>query len=116
MRRIAPLIAVLFFAPGCFVLEELDKGSEIMDQHSPKTDAQRAKAPAKATAPREKEKDEGEGLIAGVQGWLQDKKPAPERDSGPPPDPDDVPVLCQSAGRTQYVRKSDCLLRGGKIL
>ncbi len=116
MRRLASLIAVLAFAPGCFVLEELDKGSEILDQHSPRKKAERAESPPPTRAAAKKGEDE-EGLLAGVQGWLQEKqKESAKSDSGPPPDPDDVPVLCQSGGRTQYVRKSDCLLRGGKIL
>ena len=91
----------------CPLVEEILSGS--------KKDAERAKSPPKTKAAAAR-KGEDEGLLAGVQGWLREKKQATERASAPKPDPDDVPVLCQSAGRTQYVRKSDCLLRGGRIL
>ncbi len=114
MRRLVLLLSLLLLAPGCFVLDELDAGAEIMDQHSPKSKAEREQPTAPAR--RASAADEGEGLLEGVQGWIAKKKKPAARASRSTVDPDDVPVRCQSGGRTQYMRKSDCQLRGGTIL
>ena len=114
MRRIVLLVSLLILAPGCFVFDELDAGSEIMDQHAPKTDAERQQSAAPKRSAGAAERDEG--LLEGVQGWIAKKKKPSARASRPTVDPDDVPVRCESGGRTQYMRKSDCRLRGGTIL
>jgi hypothetical protein len=113
MRWTVLLIAVILFAPGCFVFEELDKGQAIMEQHSPKKKAEKEAPPP--TLPVRK-KPEDEGLLASVQSWWKEHKRAAEAASRPQRDPDDVPVRCRSGGNTQYLRKSDCLVRGGTVL
>lgn len=115
MRRTVLLIAVVLFSTGCFVFDELDKGRAIMEQHSPKNKAEREKPPAPVRSATRPAAKKDEGLLASVQGWLSDHKPA-ATPSGPTRDPDDVPVSCRYGNRTHFLRKSDCLLRGGKIL
>ena len=117
MRRVLlVLLLILPFSTGCFVLDEIDKGAEIMDQHASK---ERREAEAKKKASEKKQDEEGGGLVAGLQeqvaslgGWIDEateEKP-PERD------PSDTVVRCKVGGKTQYLRKSDCRVRGGQAL
>ena len=112
MGRLASLAALLLLAPGCFVLDELDAGRALMEQHSPKKAEE--KKPAAAT--RMASADTDQGLIDELQGWWKKKRREAEEASRPAPDPDDVPVRCRIGGRTHFVRKSDCALRGGQPL
>lgn len=108
-----PLALVLWLSTGCFVLEEIDNGMAIMEAHTPHDKK-------KAAADKKKAEDEAEGsliahLQAGAEGvaswWGEAKEPAePQRD------PSDVVVNCDLSGRTQFLRKSDCRLRGGRVL
>jgi len=114
MRRAALLFALLVVAPGCFVLDELEAGRKIMEQHSPKTEEQREAARSK-TSSTSSDKRAGEGLVAQVQSWIAKQKSALEEDRAAA-DPDDVPIRCEIRGKMHFVRKSDCQLRGGHIL
>ena len=93
MRLLAVLACVAFLCQGCFVLDEIDKGHEILDQHSPRVREAQEKAAAEAER-KSKPKGEGEGLLASVQGWWKKKQQPklPERD------PEDVVVRCQVGG------------------
>ena len=114
MRRALSLTLVLWLCSGCFVLDEIDKGAAIMDQHASQ---ERREAEAKAKAAEEEADGESlladlKGQVASLGGWLQEateKAPA-ERD------PSDTVSRCQVGGRTHYLRKSDCRIRGGRIL
>jgi hypothetical protein len=116
MRRVVALIALLVLAPGCFVFDELDKGQEILEKHSPKRAEQKEKEaasrPASASSATGKEEP---GLIDQVRSWIAQRtaEAQPER---PQADPDDVPVSCRIDGHLRFVRKSDCQLRGGQML
>jgi hypothetical protein len=112
MRRILVVALLASLCQGCFVLEEIDKGQQLMDQHSPRAPEEVAQqqagaAPhiARAGAKRE------EGILEGLKKWWKKKRePAP-----PKRDPDDVVVRCQIGGTMHFTRKSDCLLRGGRV-
>lgn len=116
MRHVLPLFLVLWLCSGCFVLDEIDKGAAIMDQHASQ---ERREAEAKKKAEEKKEAEEGgsllgdlQGQVANLGGWLGEAT-----EEGPPErDPSDTVVRCQIAGRTQFLRKSDCRVRGGKAL
>lgn len=114
MRSAALLAALLLLVPGCFVFEELEAGRKIMEQHSPKTAAKKPEPAAPAASAPSGAGDDG-GLLAQLQGWLAERsaRTGAER---PQHDPDDVPVRCRIGGSTRFVRKSDCQLRGGRIL
>jgi hypothetical protein len=122
MGRIAVALLAAVLASGCFAFEEIDSGQEIMDQHFSK--GTRGKGAAGAPAAPE-EKPEDAGILARVRGWWDAKqaqgggkagKPGnqPVADSGPPPHPDDVLVRCKVGSTTQFMRKFDCQLRGGR--
>lgn len=115
MRRLVPLLLIVWFATGCFVLDEIDKGHAIMDQHASQ---ERREAEAEKKAAADKDEDEGglfedlKGQVAAVGGWIEDaseQSPA-ERDAS------DTVVSCRIGGRTQFLRKSDCRVRGGRPL
>lgn len=112
MGRLLATALVAWVCQGCFVFEELDKGQAIMDQHSGRK-AREEKAAAKPglRAARRVGKEDPNWIATWtekVEGWWQD---------GPPePDPDDIVVRCGLGERTWFTRKSDCLVRGGRIL
>lgn len=112
MRSAALLLSLLLLAPGCFVLDELDAGREIMEQHSPKTAREQEAAPKQATSSKGGKQNE-EGLVGRVQGWLAQRKAEAER-AKPTVHPEDVPVRCEIGGSMHFLRKFDCQLRGGR--
>jgi len=114
MRWILIVALVASLCQGCFVLEEIDKGQELMDQHSPAAREQAAKreeasqAPSSARAGAKQEESTFDRL---KKWWQKKREPAP-----PKRDPDDVVVRCQIDGTMHFTRKSDCMLRGGRTI
>lgn len=111
MRRILLVALLAGLCQGCFVLEEIDKGQKLIDQHSP---AAREKAARQAEARKAAQADaeQEEGTLEELKKWWAKKRePAP-----PKRDPDDVVVRCQIRGSLHFTRKSDCMLRGGRII
>ena len=113
------MIAVLLAAcvcQGCFALEELDKGQALLDQHSGRKSRESAptEAPA-ADAVEDSFLPDTEALVAwgdtATQWWHDAWRRKP-----PEPDPDDHVVQCSVAGATRFMRMSDCLARGGRVL
>lgn len=122
MRRLALALtcAVALAGPGCFALEEIDQGQEIMDEHFGGERKAKAQAEEEAREQAAREKDGDEGLWARARGWWDGggegedgAEPAP---SGPPPHPDNVVGRCELDGSTQFMRKFDCQLRGGRYV
>jgi hypothetical protein len=91
---------------GCFVFDELDQGEELMEQLGPGKGA--AQKPTPDSAPARAE-SEGPGVLERLGAWW-DEATAPEPVG---PDPDDRIVACRVDGSTQFMRVSDCQLRGG---
>jgi hypothetical protein len=111
MRRILLVALLASLCQGCFVLEEIDKGQQLIDQHSPaarEKAAQREEARAGPRADAEQEEGPLERL---KKWWTKKREPAP-----PKRDPIVVVVRCQIGGRMHFTRKSDCRLRGGRII
>ncbi len=116
MRRwsvVLCLLAAVCLAPGCFVLDEIEAGQEIMDQHRP--GGEKAEQDTREPHPSE---DSAPGLVARVKDWwsglgAEDAQAA--RDSGPPPHPDDVLGTCDLGGSLTFMRKFDCQRRGGSF-
>ena len=114
MRWILVVALLASLCQGCFVFDELDKGQQIMDQHSPRAREKAAKREEAAAAPRSARAGakQEEGTLEGLKKWWKKKRePAP-----PKRDPDDVVVRCQIRGSLHFLRKSDCMLRGGRII
>jgi len=113
MRWILLVALLASLCQGCFVLEEIDKGQELMDQHSPRAREQAAEREEADAAPRSARAGakQEEGILDGLKKWWKKKRePAP-----PKRDPDDGVVRCQIGRTTQFLRKSDCMLRGGRF-
>ena len=94
-RRLASLGALLMalcLLPACSALDELDKANAVMKTKEPKKqDEAAAKPPAKI----------------GEEWW----KSATSLASG---EKDPSLTSCRLEGRTQFMRKNDCLARGGR--
>ncbi len=117
MRRwsaIFCLLAAACLTSGCFVWDEIEAGQELMDQHRPA----RAKAEEDA-AEQHPSEDSAPGLVAKVKDWWSglgsESDQATQRDSGPPPHPDDVLGTCDLGGSLTFMRKFDCQRRGGSF-
>jgi hypothetical protein len=111
VARAILILLIVCLTQGCFVFDELDKGEAIMNAHRAKPAAEAAKP-----APISRAAEPEPGLLADlgetVQGWWT----AATEEAAPQRDPADIPVRCEIDGRMLYTRKSDCHLRGGKIL
>ena len=115
MRQLLCIALVGTLCQGCFVFDELDKGEEIMRQHRPKNIDEVEAEPAPTTRPKRKD-DAGmlafaKGLPGRALGWWEELQE---------PDPEDRPVdevvRCELPERIQFTRKSDCIVRGGRVL
>jgi hypothetical protein len=104
-RRIAACLgaaAFLGFATGCFVFDELDKGSAELDRASSKKPPEPATAAPGAAKPAAQPN-------ATAQWWTKARSIGGET-------ADASIVGCRIGGRTEYMRDVDCQARGGKIL
>lgn len=94
---------------GCFVFDELDKGNEILDSHSKTRKDAKAKAQAAAAnqgeaqaTPEEKRKQ-----------WWASATSLSTADQAPKEDPH---IRCKIEKGERFMRRSDCLSQGGKVL
>jgi hypothetical protein len=102
VRAIGLLLACLCTS-GCFVFDEIDAGQKILDETSP---AKPGASPADgAAAPGDKA-----GPPAGDAWWATAKSL-----SGPVSDEtgNNPAVTCKIGKSTRFMRKNDCLSRGG---
>jgi hypothetical protein len=95
---------------GCFVYDEIEKGREIMEAHTP--DSVKA-----ARAVPELENGTGEakdarGRLSAYYKKQRARASAPIKSD----DPGDALGRCRVGSGTQFMRRSDCALRGGTFL
>ena len=111
MRPLAPLAlaALLALSTGCFVFDEIDKGQKIMEQHSGR--GAHPPADAEPAVDEGSGEDEGQGLLARLQAFWEERRAGSE----PERSPDDEIVTCELGGDTTFTYESDCLSRGGRI-
>ena len=113
MVRTLALLAACTLLSGCFILDELDNAEALMNESSKGARAkEKAEEAAAARAPRPGPKGADDaGLMDRVSGyWNKATAPAPK-----PQDPENVLVRCELPGGTQFMRKYDCQLRGGRL-
>lgn len=103
MFRVVPLILLCFALSGCFVLDELESGQEIMEKNSPK-DAKKAETAA-----------EDENKPPSGSQWWSSAKTIERRADDENADPGDPKKLvsCRVSGATRFMRRGDCLSQGG---
>jgi hypothetical protein len=99
-------IPIAFLLSGCFVVEEIEKGRAIMEAHDGKdNDAEEAGDDADSKGPP---KTPGERL-AEYYAKQRAQAAAPTKSLNPA---DDVGAY-RIGNNTQFMRRSDCKLRGG---
>jgi hypothetical protein len=99
------LSLVALLSSGCFVFEEIDKGMEIMEAHTPAVNKQK-KAEAEQLANGEKPPTYAEKMGS----WFENAKSLAPREHTSSADP---MVKCTAQGRMLFTKRSDCLARGG---
>lgn len=107
-------LAALALAPGCGVLDELDKGKAELDKRSPSAHKEKAeKAAANAEAGRTGKPGAASGAAAQARqaaaAWWQNARSLGSEETS-----EDV-VRCVIGGADQYMHKPDCLMRGGTV-
>ena len=110
--RVCALLLVAVLGSGCFVLDELDKGNEILDSHSP-TRSKAAQGKAAAANPAAKPGDPAQDPKAREKAWWQSARSLSRADEKPSEDPS---VRCRLGGGIRFTRQSDCLTQGGTVL
>ena len=113
MTRLLAIALAGLLCNGCFVLEELNKGEAILETHSPTARRQAAEAKKReaemAANPKGKDTPTAQERAQAWWGKAQVLAPGSMNSiSGI--------ARCQIAGRVQFLSKSDCQLRGGRIL
>jgi hypothetical protein len=107
-------LAALLLAPGCGVMEELDKGRADLEKHS--ASAQKEKAEKAAASAQ----SENAGAAAAASGAAAKARQAAAtwwqsaRSLGSEEPSEDV-VRCVIAGAEQYTQRHNCLMRGGTV-
>jgi hypothetical protein len=110
LQRLAlPLLASLALS-GCFVFDEIQRGIDLMDEHS-------AVGSAKKAEPTEaKRSDETEANLPEYQAKLAKWWNSALEEEPLAADPDNGIVRCNVRGKVSFTRKFDCKLRGGRPL
>jgi hypothetical protein len=109
-RALALACIVLLSAPlgGCWVIDELDSGKKLMDDHSAKKPEEKEVEAKKATAaaPAPGGKDAIDTYFRGEEEDGTTKTFAPGGVS-------DGIVACKLGGSTQFMTRENCAARGG---
>ncbi len=103
MRCLALLIAALLL-PGCFAFEEIDKGMEIMEAHTPLVNKKKREEEVRARDASPAKPDPR------VAWWKNARSLGPRSKSE-----SETLVNCLVGGSTRFMRRDDCLTRGGSI-
>ena len=117
-RLVAILLSSLWLS-GCFISEEIKKGDALIEQHSvgwreKKKSMQQAEeetAKAEAETQSQRAKNTGPGVKSKLSDWWQETVEEEPVKS----DPNDKVVSCTIGGKVQFLRKSDCQLRRGRM-
>lgn len=104
--RLVICILTALACSGCFVLDEIEQGQAIMEEHTPKSAS--PAGPAKADSPEGTGKSARQRL-AEYYAEQRARAQAPTRSD----DPGDAIGRCRIGGSTKFLRRSDCQLRGG---
>jgi hypothetical protein len=108
---ILALAALLAAGPGCFVVDELDHGMELMDENSPnaKKQAPEPEPVPTRTAYRRKGPDARKAL---ADWWKGARTPT----SGPADGASTTEIVsCRIGGEVRFMGKTDCEVQGGSF-
>jgi len=109
MKLLLAILAALLCS-GCFVIDEIDKGHAIMEAHDGiENDAEDAEeGPADAKGPSKTPRER----LAEYYAKQRAQAPPATKSS----DPANDAGRCRVGNTTQFMRRSDCRLRGGTFL
>lgn len=110
MRLASTALCAALLLAGCSVLDELDAGRKDMEARSPTAAAEKkAREEAELKAADAKAAGAaGKARRSGASAWANVKSIAADEMS------EDI-VRCVLGGSDQYMRKHDCLSRGGRV-
>ncbi len=119
MFRLAAILLSSLWLSGCFVLEEIRKGDVLIEQHSVgwrekkkgMREAEQESVKAEAEAQHHQARNSGPSVKDKLSDWWHetvDQEPVTV-------DRNDKLVSCKLRGKVQFVRKSDCQLRRGRM-
>jgi len=104
--RVCSLLLVALLCGGCFVIDEIDQGRAIMEEHNPKA-VLKADAKGEDGAPQTARE-----RLDAYYAKQRAKASAPAKSAGA----GDKIGGCRIDGKVQFTRRSDCQLRGGTFL
>jgi hypothetical protein len=105
MKFLIVLLTALMCS-GCFVVDEIEAGREIMEAHNPNSEPEKAKegSPGAPQTARQR--------LADYYAEQRAKASSGSRDT----DAADEVGRCRIGGSTEFLRRSDCQVRGGTFL
>ena len=103
--RSACLMLVALLSSGCFVLDEIDAGMEIMEAHTPAD----KKKPKQAESDGE-EPEKPPTYNESVAGWFENATTLGPRSEGG----DNPVVKCKLGGAVRFTKRTDCRSQGGE--
>lgn len=109
LRLLLPLLASLALS-GCFVFDEIQKGIDLMDEHSAADSSEKTKQAEAENTP------ETESKLPELQAKLAKWWSSALEEEPPPPGADNGIVRCDVHGKVSFTRASDCTIRGGRLV
>jgi hypothetical protein len=109
-RALAFACLLLLAAPlsGCWVIEEIDRGSKWMDDHSEKGAKAKAAAKAEADAAAETKKE------GALDAYFAEQEQHGGTKTFTPGQVSESIVACKLSGSTQFMTREACAARGGR--
>jgi hypothetical protein len=110
LRRLLALACVAALAlplAGCFVLDEIDKGSKIMDDHSAGAGKRKKEAAESEVAAPVGKKDAVDAYFRAEEEDGTTKSFAPGEES-------EGIGTCRLGGQEQFMKREECAARGGQ--
>jgi len=115
--RVLAIFVMGLLCSGCFVLDELDNGDELMRQASSRSGKNLADEQRRAgrdAAHETSEDDSGmlDGVTETLTGWWEKATAEPPREKGP----GDQLVRCEIGSSATFMSQRDCDVRGGRAV
>jgi hypothetical protein len=119
VSRLTAILLSSLWLSGCFVAEEIRQGDALIEQHSvgwreKKKGIQKAEeetAKAETETQSQRARNAGPGVKSKLSDWWQETV----EEEPVKTDPNDKVVSCTIGGKVQFLRKSDCQLRRGRM-
>jgi hypothetical protein len=105
---IAGLLALSISLSGCWVIEEIDRGSKWIDDHSEKAAKDKAAAEEDADAPKQAAKP------GALDDYFKGQDKAGSTKTFTPGQVSEGIVACELGGSTQFMTRDACAARGGR--